>query len=482
MLIFLLVSGFASSAPIQPELASVRPAAAIVNIREHGAAGDGATDDTLAVASAFSAVCAAGGGTIDIPAGTYIIDPAAGPIPLCSHLTVQGTGTLKVKADAGDYQAIFAATPAHSAVDNLTFTGIGIDQNPLENQTATIDVSDAGRHQRVFQVFAGSNLHFERMRLQISGVNAIDVNGSAVSGVYITRNYVVFQKREGQPEFDNSAIYINGDHFHVTDNTFVSTAADAARTAIEVHTGSGVIAGNTVDGFSIGMNLVDLQSSSVTGNHVRNAGYGITLWSLTNMDSVVISGNTVALAQATRAVSSSWGIATAHDPAINGEFANLQISGNIVRYEPESSPRTISGSANYGIGLQALGNIRNAAVVGNEIVRPPVRGIAVGVLDGRYTTTGVSVMQNRIVDAGSNLSAGAVHYSAAISLQGHLSSVDVVRNRLEFQSNPFAGRYSYWSYETGYTFTNVMVAENYTTAADGTPMNGLTWSVVQTYR
>jgi hypothetical protein len=228
------------------------------------------------------------------------------------------------------------------------------------------------------------------------------------------------------------------------------------------------------------MNLVDLKSSSVTGNHIRNAGYGITLWSATVMESVVVADNTIAIAQATRRTSSAWGIATAYDDAFNGEFSDLQITGNIVRFERESSSRSISGSANYGIGLQALGNISNASILGNQIVRAPVRGIAVGVLNGKYLTSRVSVMQNRIVDAGSNLSSGALYYSAALSVQGNLSSIDVLRNRLDFLSNPFIGRYSSWSFETGYTFTNVVVADNYATAIDGSPINGLTSSVIQT--
>ena len=166
----------------------------------------------------------------------------------------------------------------------------------------------------------------------------------------------------------------------------------------------------------------------------------------------------------------------------NGDFSDLQITGNIVRFEQESSSRTIDGSGNYGIGLQAPGNISNAFILGNEITRAPVRGIAVGVLDERYTTSRVSVVHNRIVDAGSNASPGALHYSyAAISVQGNLSSIDVLRNRLDFLSNPFIGRYSYWSFETGFTFANVVVAENYATAVNGSPTNGLTASVVQTY-
>ena len=478
MLVFLLASSLLQAAD-QPAKAPAQ--ASTVSIRDYAAAGDGSTDDTSAIVAAFSAVCTAGGGTIYVPSGTYILNPASASIPICSDLVVQGPGTLKVKPDAGNYRAIFAPSPPEAAMNNLTFTGIGVDQNTFSNTVATIDVGDDRTHQRIWQVFAGTNLHFENMRLYVSGVNPIDVNGPTVSGVYVNRNHIVFQKRAGQPEFDNSSIYINGENFHVTDNTFVSTAADEARTAIEIHSGSGSVSGNTIDQFSIGMNLVNLKSSSVTGNHVRNAGYGITLWSTTVMESVVISGNTVAIAQATRGIASSWGIATYYDADFNGDFSDLQITGNIVRFEQESSSRTISGSANYGIGLQALGNISNTFILGNEIARAPVRGIAVGALDGRYTTSRVSVVDNRIVDAGSNVSPGALHYSAAISLQGNLSSIDVLRNRLDFLSNPFIGRYSYWSFETGYTFTNVVVAENYATAIHGSPTNGLTASVIQTY-
>ena len=480
MLVFLFVSSLLRAAD-QPAKAPAQAPASTVSIGDHGATGDGSTDDTSALVAAFSAVCAAGGGAIDIPSGTYLINPAVRSIPICSDLVVRGPGTLKVKPDAGNYRAIFAPATPEAAVNNVTFTGISVDQNALGNTAATIDVGDDRTHQRVWQVFAGTNLHFENMRLYVSGVNSIVANGTSVSGVYVNRNQIVFQKRAGQPEFDNSAIYINGDNFHVTDNTFASTAADAARTAIEIHSGSGAVSGNTIDQFSIGMNLVNLKASSVTGNQVRNAGYGITLWSTTAMESVVISGNTVAIAQITRSIASSWGIATAYDAEFNGDFSDLQITSNIVRFEQESSSRTISGSANYGIGLQALGNISNALIIGNQIARAPVRGIAVGVLNGRYTTSRVSVVQNRIVDAGSNDSPGALHYSAAISVQGNLSSIDVLRNRLDFLSNPFIGCYSYWSFETGYTFTNVVVAENYATAIHGSPTNGLTASVVQTY-
>jgi hypothetical protein len=192
---------------------------------------------------------------------------------------------------------------------------------------------------------------------------------------------------------------------------------------------------------------------------------------------VTLADNTVAVAQVTRATPTAWGIATSYNNGINGDFSNLQIAGNVLTFEQESSSRPISNHVNYGIGLQALGNISNVLVLGNEIVRPPVRGITVGVADGRYTTSRVSVRDNRIIDAGSNFSSGTSDYSAAIVVQGNLSAIDVVHNRLDFLSDPFIGHYSYWAREAGFTFRNVVVADNYTTAAHGTPLNALTPSV-----
>ena len=139
MLVFLLASSLLQAAD-QPAKAPAQ--ASTVSIRDYAAAGDGSTDDTSAIVAAFSAVCTAGGGTIYVPSGTYILNPASASIPICSDLVVQGPGTLKVKPDAGNYRAIFAPSPPEAAVNNLTFTGISVDQNTFSNTAATIDVGD----------------------------------------------------------------------------------------------------------------------------------------------------------------------------------------------------------------------------------------------------------------------------------------------------------------------------------------------------
>ena len=239
--------------------------------------------------------------------------------------------------------------------------------------------------------------------------------------------------------------------------------------------------GNTISYYQAGMNLVNLQGASVTGNQVRYAGQGISLWSTTNMDSVTVQANTVSVNQMTRNSPTAWGIATFYLNGVNGSFSNLVIAGNVVTFELESASRTIASWVNYGIGLQTLGSISNALVIGNQIINAPVRGITVGVADSSFMTSRVSVRDNQIVDAGSNFSPGTSAYSAAIALQGNLTSIDVLRNRLDFLSNPMIGHYSYWSAEAGFTFRDVVVADNFVTAAGAAPVNGLTESIVQTY-
>lgn len=62
------------------------------NAREHGATGDGATDDSTAIQAALDAVAAAGGGTVLLPVGNYFCEePLA--IPTTVHLQGAGVGS-----------------------------------------------------------------------------------------------------------------------------------------------------------------------------------------------------------------------------------------------------------------------------------------------------------------------------------------------------------------------------------------------------
>ena len=65
--------------------------AGFYNIRDFGAVGDGKTDDTIAVKSAFAFIAVRNGGTLTFPEGDYLVN---GPIALPSGITIQGTNGL----------------------------------------------------------------------------------------------------------------------------------------------------------------------------------------------------------------------------------------------------------------------------------------------------------------------------------------------------------------------------------------------------
>jgi hypothetical protein len=454
--------------------------------------GDGSTDNTAAFGAAFAAACASPtSSTVYIPSGIFVVNPNPSPISICSGVTVTGTGTIKVASGAGTYGAIFAPSPSTAIVRNFTLADISIDQNADGNSAPT--VGNGAGAQTILQIFAGSNITVRNIKASVSGVNSIDINGPSITGVTITANYFVFHNPT-QSTFDNSTIYIAGTNFTVSNNVFSSTLSDSARTAIEVHSGTGTISGNSISYYASGMNVVDTQQTQVTGNTITSAQNGILLWAVSGMNGTTVSGNSITVDNVERAAAASSGISLYDGSDAPGPNSNLSISGNIIVCQQVTSPQAVSPDYNYGIGLQAYGSLTNAVVANNKVINAPVRGIKAGVVFPSLASN-IQIVNNTIVDPGTDADSVslAIYYDAAIALDGNLTGVTVTGNSLQFTTNPLhlvgstypGGTYSVYASVTGATFTatftQVAVYDNTVISFAGNPALYLAPTVITSH-
>lgn len=97
-------------------------AMAAVNARAFGAVGDGVADDTAALAAAIAAV-PADGGTVRLPAGTYVTSAA---LELPSNIVLQGEGqNATILAPNGDFHCLYATGKRCITIRDLKIDGPG---------------------------------------------------------------------------------------------------------------------------------------------------------------------------------------------------------------------------------------------------------------------------------------------------------------------------------------------------------------------
>jgi hypothetical protein len=104
-----------------------------VSVKDFGAVGDGVADDTAAIQAAVDAVFSAGGGTIYIPTGTYLVSSIVKSWTGAVTVRIQGSGkrAAKIKKKSGTTTPIFDFSSApgildtYSEVCDLWLEGLG---------------------------------------------------------------------------------------------------------------------------------------------------------------------------------------------------------------------------------------------------------------------------------------------------------------------------------------------------------------------
>lgn len=255
------------------------------DVRNYGATGDGATDDTAAIQAAITA--ALGGGTVMFPPGTYIV---SSPLTVTSSIHLQGRGTssaIKRGASMTDHIIDGTADTVDVTISDLTLDGnrgstsgnleLVSAQRPLRWRIERCKITSSPANAPGIQLKAGtdniiSNCHFDTL-----GYGAV-IGTSPNSADACDRNAVI-----GCTFAD---IDLNGIFFTGSLDSTVSTSTPRSNAALgnsllrcgdaAIESGIGcwgtVISGNRVDGDATGTTGIlvrDNVASVVTGNYVE---------------------------------------------------------------------------------------------------------------------------------------------------------------------------------------------------------------------
>lgn len=389
------------------------PAAAIVadsasqqlpagDVRLFGAKCDGVSNDTPAIQAAITA----GYKHIIIPQGTCIIAPPAVDkildVPSGTSLWVQGEGigisVLQVKAHAGDYAVVFG--PKWAIWPSFAITDLTLDQNSSNNPVSNT-IKDYGR--LLLASGGGNSLLVDH--LEVRNINCRQVIMSTTPNTTVSNSRFV-GVGGGSVYHDSSIVYLASDDATVTGNIFRSAGSNSAGAvaAIETHGGRHTITGNVIEGFEIGMNItgveaIETNGVTVTGNVISDAYYGIDLWSIAyrahtsgyGLSGVVIANNTIHLKRSAWHVNSVTGGPLPGNSA--GIFVNassdlplraISITGNVVEWDRQDA-NLPADSTSMGIGYWDATNrnrIEDLVIKDNLISGAPMAAIYLGV-DGR---------------------------------------------------------------------------------------------------
>lgn len=341
----------------------------VVNVKSppYNATGNGVTDDTQAIQKAINAV-AGTGGTVTVPAGTYLINPVVN-----DHAGIRVGGGMTLSLDPS---TILQARPTStsdyvvvlvSGVQNANVTGGTIIGN--RNNNTITDTVEAGFGLEIvnsaniviqgttakqcwadgFYVGVGSS-NITLCNVVADGNRRDGLSITSVNGILVTGS--TFQNTTG---FFENGNFTNGFGIDVEPNSGQTVAnAQILDCVLSGNASCGLTAGppTALTGLAFLSNLV-VAGNSVTGNGTQPGGAGITI---TNTSGHQITGNLVA-------ANLGDGI------YLSNSADNNLVTGNTVTGTLASAP---PGDIGYGILLYLTGG---NTVTGNTVTGSAACGI-----------------------------------------------------------------------------------------------------------
>jgi hypothetical protein len=328
-----------------------------INVKDHGAVGNGVTDDASAINAAAALLTA--GGTLYFPPGTYLLNSSSS-ITLAQPITVLGAGPVNSSIRIG---SSFTGTEAFTVnSDDCVFTGVEIRGN--SSTTTSNPVASA-----VAAVNGSKSLRILNTTIQFINAYAVKVFGTAASTIHGGQmDNVKIQSCAG-------GVWIKSDNSNTAANFQISNLFTRF---LGVNSGSSA----NLDGIRIEDSWDVLIQNAFTWMNATTGGTGCALRVVGNCAATFIM-NLDALGPQTGAANVSI------EANANGSPQNVQITGGVIQ----------QGIVGIGIsGASTQVRVDSVRFINNQ-----THGASV-------TSTGVSINFARCLFSGNGAGATGTNY------------------------------------------------------------------------
>lgn len=391
--------------------------------------------DELAIQAAIDYCFDSGGGTVLLPAGTYVLGTVHGVnsalIYAKSKVNISGVGSasvLLVKGglnDPGKYFNVIGV-PTRLLVDAVSdciFKDFVIDCNGVNN---LIPVGEYAKENNGIQLWHGQNIIIDNVdmrnnpglqcirlgtdtehdfkKVRIKNCNFEDV-GTAVPG--------------NVNQIDHSTIYFSGSDL-IIDNCIFSNKIrpiNNATCAIEIHSDTTIVVNCIIDNYSVGIitaaETADIFDVRYSNNIMKRMTTGFQFWltSAVSMRDIVLDNNTV---------ESLYSIGNAVDCGqMNYPGENIALRGNTFKC-------TDNITANVANGI-SIRNFKNIVIDGDVVKGFMADGIMVEPING---VTNLQILNTGIEDCGRSTVIGE-NYGISLVSGNKFNIVSINHNRIK---------------------------------------------------
>ena len=421
-----------------------------------GAVGDGVADDTESIQAAINCLADMGGGTLEIPAGTYNI--SLGGIVVKSNVKIIGIGYPKIVSNSKNgYFSIF--TNNKTDLENVEISGLIFDQwgmvdvQPNNNNIPCCCIAFLGKCENITVT---NNLFYSVGGWTIAVTDTVSNIGS--KNTYITKNRINWKQAGDGTWYDASAIYAESDN-HVIEHNFIksfignrgSNSRWKSEGGIETH-GVGSVKWNEIHDVQAGINIVEHAYDKTTElkakreiayNIMRGVCRGVWFWLPKNpdvMENIEIYSNDIEVVA--EGYYAGYGAIcctlteksyTDSTNAYNGYLKDIKIYNNKLHFVDNG----YAGAEYFdtknvgGISFGANGTIQNVEIYNNEIKNFPWPAIVTYQWDAaasRYYSE-FNIHGNTVCDCGYHM---ANEYQNSVFLMYHADNVYINDNTVKW--------------------------------------------------